>query len=462
VIRLDAEQETAKRWFLEHDFTILGDDPGIYGKSYPALAALQDKQPYPCLLVVPAYLIPNWKQYLDDMGFDRRYWQNLVESDDPKMRLKAIDHAIEYDINIVSWEYLGLRKNAGTKEHPRMVVRYSELEKVQFESIVADESHRLRGRHNGWTEWMWRARKRVKYGWLLTGTPWVRDVSDLWAQLKFLDPWKFSSYWRWVEENCTTAKDPWATWVTGAKDPELFTRMWMPYMLRRTEEDLPPERRIPYFPQPITCVLDSKRREAHQLCKKDWRVYEKLIEEIDEDIILESAGSLVHALRAITRPAKMGVLQQIVQNHGDEPVVVYCWYHATVDSVMKTLQYRKPFNADGRVPAQERRAVVDEWKKKPNGVLVSTIAALKEGENLQNSQVVIFVEFDYLDAVNRQVVGRVKRKGQQGTVTAYFLMCERSVDTAVWKAANDRALQINQVHRSIEDAVLDYLDDEEE
>lgn len=82
--------------------------------------------------------------------------------------------------------------------------------------------------------------------WLLSGTPMGGKPIKLWAALSFLDPGRFTSMWRWVDEWLVTEEKEinqegeTRTAYYGVRDElqEKFNDHVMPYMIRRTKKEV--------------------------------------------------------------------------------------------------------------------------------------------------------------------------------------------------------------------------------
>lgn len=84
--------------------------------------------------------------------------------------------------------------------------------------------------------------------WLLSGTPMGGKPIKLWAALAFLDPGRFTSMWRWVDEWLVTEEKEFekggetqtATAYYGVREElqEQFNEHVMPYMVRRTKKEV--------------------------------------------------------------------------------------------------------------------------------------------------------------------------------------------------------------------------------
>src|SRR5262245_20265667 len=229
-VTLRGYQEEAVEWMRSHPRTILGDAQGL-GKSFPALEVAGDTKHN--LLVCPAYLYDNWVRYIAQYLPGRTI---AVVEGDPAQRRTALNKGA--DFTLLSYDMLARARppalNAATQR-----TTYTEILDQKWGTIIFDEAARMRNHRSQAAKnahWLRGERKL-----LLTGTPIVRDPSDVFGLLRIVDPKNHRGFWDWVGKWCTTYTDPWSTVVTGVKDPDAFNAMLSQYMLRRRLSDHLPE-----------------------------------------------------------------------------------------------------------------------------------------------------------------------------------------------------------------------------
>jgi SNF2 family DNA or RNA helicase len=419
--KLDQYQWDAVSWFLRNQRTILGDERGV-GKSYPAIVAAEMSEVRgQRLIVCPAYLMPNWMSYLEEFGITNY----AAVMGTPRQKRTALLSGAEW--MLCSYAIIALKQYSST------------VRSIPWTHVIYDEAHRLRGRNSESTKTAYALSKEAEYSWFLTGNPVVSNPGDIYPLLHMCDS-RFSSYWRFVREWCVVVDTLWGEQVKGLLPgkKEAFEDMCAPYLLRRRLKDVMPEI-PPVIETMITVEMPPRWQSAHKQAKKEYIMHHPL----EGDFDITSGGALVNSLRQLTAQSqeKTQALLEILSDLPDgEPVVVFCWYRETARMVSEAL-YKQKYSVSlvtGDSGPAARRMIVDGFKNGTTQVLVATIGALREGENLQRSNTVVFVEEDWVDANNDQAVGRLQRRGQERTVFKYVICAKDTIDTTVHRIAAKR------------------------
>jgi SNF2 family DNA or RNA helicase len=85
--------------------------------------------------------------------------------------------------------------------------------------------------------------KSIPNVFLLTGTPIVNRMPDLWPLLHMINREKYSSYWKFVDHplyGCGKERNAFGGYTTGnsSKNPEALKKEIAPIFLRRLKEDV--------------------------------------------------------------------------------------------------------------------------------------------------------------------------------------------------------------------------------
>lgn len=450
MIRLRPYQEEAAHFLSTHPRAILADMVGL-GKTYPTIsAAYYGGSERSRLIVCPPYLMLQWREAI------RAY----VGSQEPVLLLNRSDPPIE-PWTWVKWVIVGYHTlmNAGIAKHP-------ELLQKQWNVVIFDEAHRLRGRNNQWTKTAFKL--KAENLWMLTGTPVVHDPGDLWPLLKLCDPKEFRSYWKFVQQWCMLNQTPWTTEIGPVKSSleRDFHAMLDQYMLRRRIEDHLPEL-PPQIDHEVIVKLPPAIQAAHDKAKKEWRIEHP---DLDDPVIATNGAALLTKLRQLTSGAlplreggkapkenpKRDAVLGILEDHPNEPAIVFTWYVDTAKLLWEAITNagRHAYLITGSASPVARAQVIEHWKALETGVIVATISALQEGANLQNAHSVIFAEHDYLPASIEQATARVRRFGQQYPVNVYHITADKTVDRAVWKTFHRRDASLKRALADLYDEDL--------
>ena len=407
-----------------HQRAFLGNDMGT-GKSRSAITALDGTR---TLVVAPSMVLEsgNWTEQTE-------LWANHPD-------------------RFIQIPYTKLNKRIGTGRGSgsRPIEVLSDLVKEQqFEALVLDEAHYIKGRG---TSWSWAAlelaHRDLAHVVLMTGTPIPNWANETFNLLKALHPatdsqpgQKFGSYWRWAEEwfDCTptqysggnkVAKELLACSPACLKRPASdpcshygefiranFGDLWRRVV--RDDADLPPKTETN-----VMVPLSAAERAMYRKMKKDFSV------NVDGKLVLAwNRGSQnVTMDRMLTSPwllnpsgkprgGKLDRLKYDLENRSN-PVMVLAHYRDSVEAcaaVAESVGARAAYAHGGNKAAAAK--AVQDFKAGKLDVLVGSLELVAEGLNLTVADTVIFVEQSYKPSRNQQAARRVYRMGQTRPVT---------------------------------------------
>lgn len=442
----------------------LFDEQGV-GKTFPAIMAGRSMVPTGTkLLTVPAYIIPDWEKAIHQMFPGDSVV--AASGDIPSRRQAALESTadwvlISYNMWANNHPLTPLEKQF-EKEGGKVVrrSRYPILYKRPWPLLIFDEAHRLRGRNSLWTEQVIKLRNmdrktRDSVYWFLTGTPQVRDAGDLYPFLKMMDRDRFRGYWPFVEEWCNITETPWDKVVGGVKlgmEPA-FKALMDKYSLRRLVSEVPELATLEKLPAEfLTVRMPASVYATMQKMKKEWVIEHP---DLDSSKAIESGGAMIHELRQMTAlpptqaNPKLETLCDFLEDNATEPVIVWCWYRETAKRYAEAIKKRhRQVNVfSGDTPLREKTRML-EWfvseRDNPNGVLVATIAAMKEGVNLQRCNLNVFVEQSELPSDDDQAIARTLRRGQTRPVRVVIIHGDKTIDQIVWRHQDKRRTNITR------------------
>jgi SNF2 family DNA or RNA helicase len=135
--------------------------------------------------------------------------------------------------------------------------------------------------------------------------------------------------------------------------------------------------------------------------------------------------------------AKLKLLNEVLDDLGDQKVVVFARFLAEIEAIKELLGARKVRYQfiDGSVPISERGEIVREFQQEPEcKVFIAQIQTAGLGITLHAASVAIFYSLDYSFANLDQARARLHRIGQKNVVTNIYLITKGTVDSKVFQA----------------------------
>ncbi len=309
------------------------------------------------------------------------------------------------DYYIVHWESLRLHK---TKYAP-----------VQWGAVIADEAHRMKNRNTQQSKIIRSIKARYKYA--LTGTPIVNRPDELWAILNFIDPKRFSSYWRFFEQHILAVPKPFGGFeVLGVRDPQGFKQMLQPYMLRRLKQtvltQLPPKTYTKMY-----LDLLPKQRKAYEEMRQQF------ITELEDDTVVSAANALGQMVRLrqiasglellsdVECSVKLDAAEEFIADRNGAPLVVFTMFVGMAKSLFARLA-KKGYAVElvyGAVAQEDRDAAVKRFQAGQAQIIILSIAVGGEGITLTHADTALFLEQSWSPAQQIQAEDRIHRISQQ-------------------------------------------------
>jgi SNF2-related domain/Helicase conserved C-terminal domain len=446
---LDEDQEKEVQLLLDHTRWGLFNEQGV-GKTPPVIRAVAHRiheTNLPALITVPAYLIPQW------VGEIRRFAPGVpvwtMDGDGWGNRTTALQMGV-HDKAIVLTSY-----HNWTAKPPR----HYPFGKFKWSCLAFDEAHRLRGRNSQWTKAVYAldnsdSKNKGVPMWFATGTPIVHDGGDVYPFLHLCDRSIHSSYWRHVETWCHLEVTPWDRKVGPIKSKPDFYEMLSMYSSRRVLEgqedavfdDIPVE-----MPKSVRQMIIKAKKEF---------VFEH--PDMEDVTVYESAGAVWNKIwEMVSLPPtqvnpKLDAMVGLLEDLSKERVIVACWHRSVANAALERVKKLKSEVGKGKRPcalftgdvnAAAKSRAIREYNAHEDFAIVCTVAALKEGANLQAGNHIIFLQESVLPSENEQLIGRQRRRGQSKPVVVHRIYVKQSIDVAVHKTAQRTAADIREAMR---------------
>lgn len=292
----------------------------------------------------------------------------------------------------------------------------------RFDMMICDEAHALKNPEAQRTIAL-HAVRRGRVG-LLTGTPILNTVDELWSLLHMIDPKRWPDPQRFKNRYCKFGGFAGRS-IVGAKNVNELNRIVAHYMVRRYKRDVL-DLAEPYI-QKIFVDLHPTQRMLYEQLRDDLKFPDEdgTMQELDNSLeiylrlsqICGSAGTVPgyedHSNKLdLLIDEAMDVIRQ-----KDKPIIFT--RHRTVHAlIMKRLQKAKVgevFELHGGIPVGHRQFIIDEWtahKGKLGAPIVCTTQVAGVGLNMTASHDLFFADKGYVPGLHDQAIDRVDRIGQ--------------------------------------------------
>lgn len=417
---------------------LLADEMGL-GKTCQAITvaavAWQRGTAKKFLLVCPATLKGNWAEEELDVwtSFSYMILPNGAKSTKQK-RSELIKQFAESD---TQWLLVNYEQVVGHEK---------ELARIGFDMAVLDEGHAIKGRKSARTKACHRLIPYIGRRFVLTGSPLLNQVDDLWAILHFIDPKEWPSYWTFVHRYAVFGGYM-DKQIVGVKNEKELRERLQRYMIRRTKKeclDLPDKIHVP-----VLLDLLPEQRKMYDQMKTELKIdlgphltpFEANTQ-MDKVVRLRMiCGTTATITPDEDYSCKLDeAMSRITQLVGQgEPVVVFTQFRKVHEAMHKRVLTAgiPSFMLHGDVPTDMRRAVVGQWNEshrqgKP-GVIVCMYQVGGTGLNMQIASHVIRLDKTYVPLLDAQAEDRAHRIGQKNTVFVYDLLARKTYDQTIEK-----------------------------
>ena len=260
----------------QHHSVLIADEMGL-GKTIQAIGVIncmEKEMSKPMVLIVcPASLKLNWQQEL-------RKWlvkENkiaIVNSDSPWPNANV--YIVNYDIlvqpcPICRGHTKEEKARCSTCEGTGSYKKFHQLYDMQWDLIVADESHRLKsGRKSKQATAFFQMQTKWKLP--MTGTPLLSRPIEIWSTLSWLDKNTWGNRFMFGKRYCNLQQTRFGMDFNGASNlAELQNRLrGGGYMLRRMKADVLTE-----LPPKFRQVIELPAEGLEQVIDAEWNAYHK-------------------------------------------------------------------------------------------------------------------------------------------------------------------------------------------
>ncbi|HEY6020822.1 MAG TPA: DEAD/DEAH box helicase [Candidatus Paceibacterota bacterium] len=428
---------------------LLGDAPGL-GKTIQAILLANIKGYKRVLVICPATVRLHWAKFV-------REWSTI-----PNVLAYPVlqsSDGVHPKANYVITSYEVARDGL-----------WSVLMGYEWDLIVIDEAHFLKTPDSGRTRALFGGgAKRFKEGGItsragqilaLTGTPLPNRPREGYTLARALDwesiDWqtftqfkeRYNPGGQSVSVSPVTGKVTRYVWEHVGRLPELNARLRCNFMCRRLKEDvlhdLPPKEYELTYVETTGAILRALRAE-HLLG-------------IDPDDLINNGfsfdGGEVATVRRLMGEA---MVPQVVEHcktlldGGVDKLVIGAYHASVIDTLSYMLRDYGVLVIDGRTPVRQRQggqfSRVEQFKHNPDyRVIIIQILTAPGIDGLQDTAShIVLAEPDWVPGNNEQLIDRLHRMGQVGSVLAQFMVAKGSLAEYIIGKAIDKAHTVHKV-----------------
>ncbi len=472
-------QHVGVQYALETRRTFIADSMGL-GKTVQAIAAVELGSGSPAVVVCPPTLVLNWvkeinhwlpekkvvtlsgmvkKALIDEVNSltasdTEATWDeshlSLTPKTDPQQLADALEAA---DFIVLGYSTVGAWRP--------LLSKYAT-------SVICDESQYIKNGKAKRTKAVLKLTKELpSWGMVLclTGTPVLNRPAEFASQLKAIGRIDdFGGEWAFYKRYCNAFRDKWGQWnMSGSSNrEELNDRLRSTCYVRRLKEevlgDLAPIRNQTIYvegePDAMAEYAEAERDIIRYMAERAAEIAEELglnprSAAVMARIKAESAEHVVRlsALRRIAAKAKMPAISDMIQAHVDEGAKVVISAHHR-DVVTGFADQYGGYKIQGGMSVEAVEKAKERFQDLPVSevpVIVLSIQAAKAGHTLTAAQDIIMAELPWTPADADQVISRLHRIGQKGSVLATWVLANGTIDDDIYEMLAQKRMVVDAV-----------------
>lgn len=405
------------------------------------------------MIVSPKAVVPNWMDELNNCYRDIDNIEVIVwdgKADKRKELVKKVKPHNKPTIVLINYDKARNDKKL--------------LLKCGFNTLILDESQKVKSRKSQVTKAIYMISKRCDYVYLMTGTPISTGYEDYWSQFLIMDPDILGTRWKDFEDRYCVLGGFQGKQIVGYKNRKTLKKLIRNNSFVANKSaclDLPP-----VTEHKLYCELGPKAMKAYKELDKEliteiegigldldsqgWTtnkvkdLFNNFINEPNnfnqKDLIaLDSALVKTMKLQQITGgfikntetdqtmlidKNKLNLLQEVIEKHKKESIVIFCKFRAEIDTIKQL--YPKALELSGKT--KDKGKPVRDFQAGKSNIIVVQLRTGSAGINLTKGSTVIFYSWSgsYIDM--RQAKDRLDRIGQKNPVNLYYLIARNTID----------------------------------
>jgi len=283
----------------------------------------------------------------------------------------------------------------------------------------------------------------AKHRLVLTGTPIENSLSDLWAQMNFLNPGLLGNFEFFRNQFVTPIEKG-----RDQKQTHILQTLIKPFVLRRTKKEVASE--LPALTQQIIYCEMSESQLAFYETEKS-KVRNLILDNIRQQGMEKSSFMILQSLTKLRQAANHPALinAHYVEDSGKHDVIINNLQNLIAEghkalifsSFVKHLdlyttycdKQKIPYaRLTGEVPQPQREAIIREFQdNKDVHLFFISIKAGGFGLNLTSADYVFILDPWWNPAVEEQALSRAHRMGQKKKVFVYRFITKDTIEEKI-------------------------------
>lgn len=386
--------------------------------------------------------------WADELAEYAPWVQTIVLPNEKRKRERALDWVREHSDHgsfALVIHYEALNVIARERASRRGWDRYG-----TWDLVVADAAHRV---SNPDTQ-MAHALKRIKthHKLALSGSVIQNRAEELFSQLQWLFPDRYSSKWRdWNDRFLDYVDSGFANVCVGIrveKLPEMRDELGR-FMVVRSKEDVLED--LPPITEETRLVeLGRQQRQAYDSLKDSY------VAELGDGSYIKAtdAITLLTRLRQVSTgldllsdtlvdSAKLDLAVELIEDNPDDAFVVFSWFKGAAKALHDRLGANNCFVVTGETKPRDRAEYIRRFQSGEKRIFIGTISTLGEGVTLSRANNVIFIDRSWNPASNGEamdrVAGGIRALQVAKPITVTYIVARDTVDeSAVTPALTDK------------------------
>lgn len=246
-------------------------------------------------------------------------WFAPYKSVNPKVEGSGIKTEVSKWYQFPNIDFVGIQ-SIGMSDRIYLELR-SKLEKSNNPFIVVDESLLIKNHTAKRTQRLHDLSQLSTYKLILNGTPFSRDLTDIWAQMQFLSPKILNMHYAQFEstfcEKVIIKKNGRVTneFISGYANVDYLHHLIKPFIY---EADLVLNVDVEHIYNSYE-ISEETKKEYNRI--KEHFLCEDSLEEYNNNIFLMMVQKMQHAY--CKEESKLDLVKEIIKKHGIENVAVY-------------------------------------------------------------------------------------------------------------------------------------------